>query len=532
MFFATPTKHVAVLPFDNVGNNPEDQVLVEGLMDSLTGKLSNLDVGNESLWVVPASEVRRRNITDPATAFRELGATLVVKGSVQRDGNDIRLNMNLIDAKNMRQIGSVQLEDPLGDLAALQTDAVARLARLMNISVSAQMLRDTGGSASPAAYQDYLTALGYMQRYDKPGNLDLAIQALQNSVNTDPRFALGFAQLGEAYRLKYRTENNPRWLDEAQAACQKAVQLDDRIPAVYVTLGRLHESAGKTDLALQEFQRALQINPRDASAQAGLAHVYEAAGRIADAEAAFQKVTALRPDWWDGYDELGNFYARQSKFPEAIAQYRHAIELTPDNAQVYVNLGGVYLESGDPKARPDAEQALKKSIELSPSYAAYANLGDLYLSEKRYAESAAVTEKALALDANDYLVWGNLQLAYEWLGQADKAAAARQRMLTLVNQALQLKPQDATARATLAVLYAQEKATEKALADIQTALALAPDDPGVLANVGEAYEIMGDRKRGMGYIQKALQKGYALDQLKMDPALQGLLADPAFTVPR
>ena len=90
MFFATPTKHVAVLPFDNVGNNPEDQVLVEGLMDSLTGKLSNLDVGNESLWVVPASEIRRRNITDPAAAFRELGATLVVKGSVQRDGNDVQ----------------------------------------------------------------------------------------------------------------------------------------------------------------------------------------------------------------------------------------------------------------------------------------------------------------------------------------------------------------------------------------------------------------------------------------------------------
>ncbi len=531
MLFPAPVRHVVVLPFDNVGNNPENQLLVEGLLDSLTGKLSNLDVGNQSLWVVPASEVRRRQISDPAAAFRELGATLAVKGSVQRNGKDVHLDINLIDTKNMRQIGSVELDDPVGDLAALQNDAVARLARLMNINVSAQMLHDTSGSVSPAAYEDYLTALGYMQRYDKAGNLDLAIAALQSSVKTDPRFALGYAQLGEAYRLKYRVENNMKWRDEAQAACQTAIQLDARIPAVYVTLGRLHESAGKTDLALQEFQQALQINPRDASAQAGLAHVYEGMGRVADAEAAFQKVIALRPDWWDGYDELGNFYARQSKFPEAIAQYRHAIELTPDNAQAYLNLGGAYLESGDPKLRGAAEQTLRKSIELNPSYAAYANLGDLYLATKRYAESAAVTEKALALDANDYLVWSNLALAYEWLGQTEKAASAREHIITLVNQALSLKPQDATARSTLAVLYAQDKDREKALANIETALALAPDDSNVLANVGEAYEILGDRKRGITNVQQALRKGYAIDQLKMDPALQGLLADPSFAVP-
>ena len=69
-------------------------------MDSLAGRLSNLDVGNQSLWVVPNSEVRRRNVTDPADALKELGANLVVKGSVQRDGNDIRLTVNLIDTKN------------------------------------------------------------------------------------------------------------------------------------------------------------------------------------------------------------------------------------------------------------------------------------------------------------------------------------------------------------------------------------------------------------------------------------------------
>jgi eukaryotic-like serine/threonine-protein kinase len=189
-------KHIAVLPFDNSGNDPANEALAQGLMDSLSGKLSNLDVGNQSLWVVPASEVRRHKVIDPSEALRELGATLVVKGNIQREGQDVHLTVNLIDTQNLRQIGSVALEDRAGDLATLQDEAVARLARLMHISVTAEMLRNTGGNVTPAAYEDYLKALGFTQRYDKPGNLDLAIGELENAVKTDPRFALGYAQLG------------------------------------------------------------------------------------------------------------------------------------------------------------------------------------------------------------------------------------------------------------------------------------------------------------------------------------------------
>ena len=178
--------------------------------------------------------------------------------------------MDLIDTKNLRQIGSVDVEDQAGDLATIQDEAVAKLARLMNISVTADMIRGSGGSVNPAAYEDYLKALGYMQRYDKPGNLDLAIQALQSSVQTDPRFALGYAQLGEAYRLKNRVDKNPNWLAEAEANCKKASEIDNRIPAVHVTLGRIHDSLGHHDLALQEFQQALDIDPHDAAALGGL----------------------------------------------------------------------------------------------------------------------------------------------------------------------------------------------------------------------------------------------------------------------
>lgn len=520
--------HVAVLPFENVGSDAANEVISQGLMDSLTSRLSNLDVGQQSLWVVPASEVRRQKIMDPSSARRELGATLAVKGSIEREGKDVHLTLNLIDTRNLRQIGSVALEDRAGDLASLQDEAVARLARLMHLNVTAAMLRDTGGSVTPAAYEDYLSALGYMQRYDKTGNLDLALTQLQGAVKTDPQFALGYAALGQAYQLKYVVDPNPKWIDEASANCQRSLELDNRLPASYVTLGRIHDDSGKYDLAAQEFQHALDLNPRDADALNGIAVTYEKAGRLQDAEAAFQKAVALRNDYWDGYNALGLFYDRQGKYTQAVAEFQRAIDLTPDNAQVYSNLAAVYIDMSDPKVIPQAEAALKKSIELSPSYAAYANLGLLYSQEKRYPESAALTEKALLLNDKNYRVWENLAVAYERLNQNDKAAAARERELALVEADSKTQPKDGELQSYLGLLYAKKRLPDEAARHLQTALALRGDDQVVLENVAEAYEDLGQRHQALQYIEKALDKGYPMEDIRTNPAFTSLLADPNF----
>ncbi len=521
-------KHIAVLPFDNIGNNPVDEPVADGLMDSLTSKLSNLGAAQESLWVLPASVVRSRKVSDPAAAFRELGATVVVKGSIQRVGQDVRLTVNLIDTQNLRQIGSAALEDRTGDLANLQDEAVSRLARLMNINVTAEMIRTTGGSVAPAAYESYLKALGYIQRYDKPGNLKLAIDALEYSVKTDTRFALGFGELGEAYRLKYQTEQDSKWIDEALANCKRALELQDRLPSVYVTLGRIHDATAKHDLAVQEFQHALELDPRNADALNGTAHAYENAGRIKDAEAAYQRASALRPDYWDGYNTLALFYDRQRRFDDAITQLRKAEQLTPDNAQLYFNMGAIYLDSGDQKKRPDAEKALGKSIELNPTYAAYANLGFLYLQEKRYDEAVKVIQQALQQNDKDFIVWDNLAVAYQWLKQTDKAAAARERELQLLEEEASAKERDPQVQSLLGVLYAQKKLRDKALPRVQAALALSPDDPGILANIGEAYEDLGERQEAIKFLQRSMQKGTVIEDLRANPALQDLLSDTNF----
>ena len=521
-------KHIAVLPFDNIGNDSSNEALSEGLQDSLTSKLSNLEEGQQSLWVVPASVVRRHKVNDPEAALKEFGATLVVTGSMMRDNSGVHLTVNLIRTKDIRQEGSLTLQDRSGDFAALQDQAVSGLARLMHVEVRSTALHTAEGKATPAAYESYLKALGYMQRYDKPGNLDQAVASLTTAVNTDPQFALGYAGLGEAYRLKYQLDKSPKWTDLALSNGTQATSLNDSLPSAWVTLGRIHDALGKNDLALSEFDRALKLDSRNADALTGEAHSFEHAGRIADAEAAYKKAIALRPDYWDGYNSLGLFYDDQRRYNDAFRELQHAIELTPDNSAAYSNLGAAYVDSSDPKYYPQAETALKKSIELGPSYPAYANLGWLYLSQNRFAEAASATEKALQLNDNDFIVWTNLELAYEGLKDESKAKAALDKERSLLEEAAQSGPRDATVQYRLGLVYAKKGLIEKATARAQFALALAPDDPFVLEAVGEIYERLKDRPKASQYIEKALQKGYPLQSLKNDPFLQNLVSDPNF----
>jgi serine/threonine-protein kinase len=525
--YAGSEKHIAVLPFANTGNDSEYEPVVEGLMDSMTNELSNLEAAQQSLWVVPASVVRDRKVNDPASAFRQLGATVVVQGSVERKGQDVRLTVVLIDSKRLRQIGSAQLEDRGGDLAALQDQAVSRLARLMKVNVS-ETARVPSGSVTPNAYESYLKALGFMQRYDKPGNLDLAIAALGSAVEKDPRFALGYATLGEAYRLKFQTDHHPGWIEQALANCRTAIEIDARLPAAHVTLGLLNAKLGKNDLALQEFQKALEIDPRDAGALTGMAGVYESTGKIAEAEANYKRAIALRPDYWDGYNALGDFYDRQKRVHDSIAQFQEVIKLTPDNTSAYNNLGIEYMELSDSKSDAAAEAAFQKSIQLAPNYQAYANLGWSYMNQKRYSESAAATRKALELNDKDWRVWANLQQAYIWLKDDEKMRPARAKTLSLLEQYASLNSQEAPVQSMLSTYYAEEKLREKALACVNAALRVAPKDPWVLADIAETYDRLGDRRLAIQFAQQSLKNGYTLSDLQRRPALLGLLADPNF----
>jgi len=517
-------KHIAVLPFKVLGTSAADEALADGVMETLTGRLSNLETGARSLWVVPASEVRSRKVGDAEAALKTLGATLAITGSIERTGKAIRLVANLVDTRRMAQLGSAEVDQPNGDFSAAEDAAVRKLARLMSVAVP-EGTPQVRGSSAPAAYELFLQARGLIARWDKAGNLDRALSLLREATAADPAFALAYASEGEAYLLLYRTDRDPKWLDQAAAACEQAVRLNQKLAPVYVTLGRIHMDTAKKDLALTEFQHALELDPRDADALMGLSSVYEAQARYGDAEQVLVRAAALRPDYWVGYSRLAGFYFAQRRFPEAVGQFQKVVELTPDNAVGWLNLGTALRAAG---RLPEAEAALNRSIAISPSYGALTNLGNLFYQQRRFAEAAQRYESALQLNDKDYRPWDNLARAYLWLGRPADAQAAYRRALPLTEREVGLHPADPGLQARLGLAYIRDQDRTRAFSHVRAALALAPKDPEVISAMAEVYETVGERRDAIVWLRNAVAAGQLLDNLKNDPVLHRVVEDPDF----
>ena len=517
---ASGEKHVAVLPFTNVGGAAADQALCDGLMETLTSKLSGLRTSQGALWVVPSGEVQRRKITDPGMAKRELDATMVITGSVQLGKSDAKLVVNLIDATNLRQIDSAVIDDASGNFAALEDRAVATLAKMLEVSRAPSA--EHPSRAAPAAYESYLKGVGYLQRFDKTGNLDAAITAFEDARQSDAQFALAYAGLGKAYWLKSQRDRDPSPIRQATEYSKRAVELDDQLAPPYVILGRIHNAAGQRELAIQEFQRALKLNPSSPDALRGLGLAYQGVGRIGEAEELLQKAQVMEPDSWEGYTMLGIFYYTERRYQDAVGPFRRVIELTPDNVFAYSNLANTYIELEN---WPAAQKLLQTAIGISPTYLLYSTLGLLYMREHHLAEASAAFEKAVKLNDKQYTVWGNLADSYQYAGDAAKAQTAYRRAVELAESAAKTSPQDATREATLGYFYARVHQREKALIRLQSALALGPKRHQVLTRVAAAYNALGMKQQAIAYAQKALQNGYSLEQLKHSYELSGLLQD-------
>ncbi|HWR14054.1 MAG TPA: protein kinase [Terriglobales bacterium] len=384
------------------------------------------------------------------------------------------------------------------------------------------MQSQTVYSESSTALDAYQKGREYLHRYDKKGNVEKATSSFEAAVKSDPKFALAYAGLGDAYWIKYRLGKDPKWIEQGLVNAKQALELNGGLAAVHVTLGRNYWAKGDQQLAQNEFGQALRMDPLDADAHIGLGSVYEKQGRAADAEAELRKATDLRPDYWIAHNELGTFYRRQGRNNESAQQLRAALEVVPDNAGVHTNLALALRGLGQEK---EAEAELKRALELDPTYHAYNNLAVFYFYQRRFTESVEMTEAALKLNDTDYRTWLTLAIAYEWIGEHEKAQAAYARELTLLEPFVKANSREHTAHADLGVLYARQQHRDRALAQIQSALALAPDDRQVLASAGEVYETLGDRTKALIYMKKAQQRGWTIQDGETNPDLRSFMAD-------
>jgi len=442
---------------------------------------------------------------------------------------EIAVDLRRADSGPMSMRTRLRLRQWFAVLAAAAVVTVVgigiRQSEILRQSSSREHAAGVTTQLQAAPHESYLAGLKYLERWDKPANLDSAIGLFEQTVKADPGFALGFSGLGEAHWAKYRLDHDPRWIDEAERDCRRAAELNSRLPAVYVTLARVHSGKGQYNLALQEIQQALKLEPLDPDALLTEAAVFASMGQADRAESAYKKAAVLRPRAWDAHYELGVFYYRQRGYTEAAAEFQHVLEITPDNAMAYATLGGMAQLLGKDA---EAEKDLKRSIELQPSYAAYTNLGALYYRERRWAESVAMTQRALAINSNDWHAWSNLSIAYEWMNRKSEGDEASRNELARLDEIAKVRTDDADVQVELGLLYSRGKLREKAAPLIDAALARAPDDPSVLARAGEAYENLGNRDAALDLVKRALARGWTLAELENDPGQRELLLDSRF----
>ncbi len=195
------SKNVAVLPLEVIGGDEPTRVLADGLVESLTSQLTQLERFQGKLMVIPASEIRSRHITSAADAARAYGANLVITGSAQHLGDRVQFTLNLVDAKSLRQIASRTIDYDAANPIALRNDAIGKAVDILSISVApaASKALKAGETSSSAAYAQFLVGSGYLARYDIHGNLPRAIESLKNAVQLDPQYAVAWAELARAY---------------------------------------------------------------------------------------------------------------------------------------------------------------------------------------------------------------------------------------------------------------------------------------------------------------------------------------------
>ena len=508
---------LAVLPFRALGQDDATNALGRGLADTLTAQLAEVSDRNR-LQLVSTREIEAQGIRTAEDARREFGVDLILEGSLQQAGSQLRINCSLVDATTHRQLGARSLTAASGDIFGLEDQVVTEALNILSLEVTPEK-RDTLQShpdTKPEAYQHYLRGVGYLQEYHKPENVQSAIAEFNLALQIDPNYGRAYAGTGEAYWLGFEESNHTNdWIGKAAENCRKALSIPPEIAESHSCLGEVYNSQGEYQRAVEEFKRAVALDSSRDNALRGLADAYEKLGDGTAAESTYQRAIDLRPQYWAGYNSLGAFYFRQSRYKEAEKMFQRVVELTPENFQGYSNMGAILIAQGQ---YAKSIQALQRSIGIRPTLEAYSNQGGAYFALRQFDEAAHMYEKGLSLDDRDSLIWGNLGDALYWTsGRRREAAAAYDKALSRAAPKLRVNPRDATLLAFVATYNAMVGNRSAALSNLQRALNLAPKDAEVRFRAALVYNQLGDTEQTLSSLEKAVAAGYPPSAIRDTP---------------
>ena len=525
---ASQMTNLAIVPVAGGAADSTVQRICDGLAENVASRFTQLPQFQQSLSLVPMSEIHSFDVDSASKASRLFKVDRVATFSLQGEGAALRLTINLIDPRALRQINSRQIPGHTAAISALEQESAIQLAEILNVDVSLAALKASavGETSDAAAALLYTEGRGSLLRYDRLKNIDSSVSCFERAIQRDPDYALAYAALGRAYWHKYRATDDQHWIEPAISNCTRAIGLAGKLAPAHVTLGMIYGGTGENARAKEEYVRALEIDARDEDALLGLAETYTALGSFDKAEATYRQAIEAKPNLWTIYVSLGGFYYDRSRYADALAEWKKVIELVPDNSWGYSNLGAVYLRM---RRFAEARGMFEKAIALEPQDSnPLSNLGTAYFLEGKYREASLNYEKALKLGELSYLIWGNLGESYARLGKKTEAMESFRQAAKLAAEQIKVNPRAASVIAYLASYQASLGLRSESEASIGQALAVGTPNGELLYQAAQVYETLGKREEALKCVGEALEQGFPLETVENSLELRELRNDPRY----
>jgi serine/threonine-protein kinase len=356
-------RSIAVLPFLNMSNDPENEYFADGITEDVIAQLSKI----RALQVVSRASVmpfkkRDESLRDIASKLR---VGHVVDGSVRKAGSRVRIVAQLIEAEPDKPLWSETFDRDLTDIFAIQSEVAVRIANALQASLTSdeQQRIDRRPTENLVAYQHYLLGRQAWSRFTTEG-MQKAIELYERAVEFDPGFAQAFAgiavayaELGESGALAAQDA-----MTRARAAVERALELDPDLSSAHATLGHI-KTIFEFDwrAAEQALMRAIELSPSNADAWDFLGRLTSAQERFDEALQATTRAHELDPV--THRSDVLTAFIRAGRFDEAIEAGRLAIELRPDDARLTCTIGWAHFLKGD---RATGMTFLERAVTLAP----------------------------------------------------------------------------------------------------------------------------------------------------------------------
>jgi TolB-like protein/Tfp pilus assembly protein PilF len=347
-----PEKSVAVLPFENLSRDPDNAYFADGIQDEILTRLSKI----ADLKVISRTSTQHYksapdNLRDIA---KQLEVAHILEGSVQKSGDAVRVNVQLIKAANDSHLWADTFDRKLTDIFSVESEVAKAIADQLRAKLTGQ--EEQVIAAKPTdnveAYDAYLRGLAYtLKTAASPANALGAQKYLREAVRLDPKFALAWALLSYVDAVGYRTQTLQPTValrEEARQASETALTLQPNLGEAVHAKGYYHYACLKDyDTAVHYFEQARQLLPNSSQIPESLAYVTRRRGQFDQSESYFNEAELLDPRNVFLLTQHALSYTCLRRFPEALRKHDQVLNITPDDLDALVAKAAIAQAEGD-----------------------------------------------------------------------------------------------------------------------------------------------------------------------------------------